>query len=83
MLGNFNPSAIVNEIYSILDDYETEGIDLYNYNVTEAIADYLTNHLKIEYLLCCSEWPNEEGGVCSVAFVDRGHPQLVMFDYKY
>lgn len=83
MLGNFNPSTIVNEIYSILDDYETEGIDLYNYNVTEAIADYLTNHLKIEYLLCCSEWPNEEGGVCSVAFVDHGHPQLVMFDYKY
>ena len=26
---------------------------------------------------------NEEGGVCSVAFIDCGHPQLVMFDYKY
>ena len=83
MLGNFNPSAIVNEIYDILDSYETEGLDLYNYGATDAIADYLTNYAKVEYLLACSEWPNKEGGVCAISFTDSGHPQLILFDYKY
>lgn len=83
MLGNFNPSMIVNEIYDILDTYETEGLDLYNYGATDAIADYLNNYFKGEYQLACSDWPNEEGGVCAVAFVDGGHPHLIMFDYKY
>lgn len=83
MLGNFNPSAIVDEIYSILDDYETESPNLYNFGATDAIADYLGNHLHIEYNLCCSDWPNEKGGICAVALVDCGHPQLVMFEYKY
>lgn len=83
MLGEFHASTIVNDIYSILDDYETEGVDLFNFGATDAIADYLTNYVKVEFQLACSEWPNEEGGVCSVAFVEGGHPQLVMFDYKY
>lgn len=83
MIGNFNPSKIANEIYTILDDYETEGIDLYNFGATDAIADFLTNYAKIEYLMACSEWPNEEGGVCAVSFVENGHPHLVLFDYKY
>lgn len=83
MLGNFNPSTIVNEIYSILDDYETEGLDLYNFGATDAITDYLNNYAKVEYLLNCTEWPNKEGGVCAVSFVENGHPQLVLFDYKY
>ena len=83
MLGNFHPSEIENEIYSIMDDYETEGLDIYNYGVTDAIADYLTNHAKVEYQLCCSEWPDETGGVCGVAFLDQGHTHLIMFDYKY
>jgi hypothetical protein len=83
VLGEFHASTIVNDIYDILDAYETEGLDLYNFGATDAIADYLTNYVKVEFQLACSEWPNEEGGVCSVAFVDNGHPQLVMFDYKY
>lgn len=83
MLGYFNPSVIVNEIYSILDDYETEGLDLYNFGATDAITDYLNNYAKVEYLLACTEWPNEEGGACAVSFVENGHPQLVLFDYKY
>ena len=83
MLGTFYPSAIVNEIYDILDSYETEGVDLYSYGATDAIADYLTNRVKIDFNLCCSEWPNEEGGVCAVAFIDKGHSQLILFDYRY
>ena len=83
MLGNFNPSVIVNDIYIILDDYETEGLDLYNYGAIDASNDYLTNYAKIEFLLYCIEWPNKEGGACAVSFVENGHPQLVLFDYKY
>lgn len=83
MLGEFHASTIVNDIYDILEDYETEGLNLYNVGVTDAIADYLTNYVKVEFQLACSEWPNEEGGSCAVSFVDHGHPQLVMFDYKY
>ena len=83
MLGEFHASAIVNKIYDILDDYETEGLDLYKFDASDAIVDYLANYVKVEYQLACSEWPNEEGGVCSVAVIDCGHPQLVMFDYKY
>ena len=82
MLGPFNPSAIVNEIYDIMEDYEI-GVETYAYDVTDAITEYFTNNLKMEYNLCCAEWPNEEGGVCAVAFIDNGHPQLIMFDYKY
>ena len=83
MLGEFHASAIVNKIYDILDDYETEGLDLYNFGATDAIVDYLANYVKVEYQLACSEWPNEEGGVCGIAFVDGGRPHLVMFDFKY
>lgn len=83
MLGNFNPSDVVNEIYTILDDYETEGLDLYNYGAIDAITDYLTNYARVEYLIDCINWPDERGGSCAVSFVDNGHPQLVLFDYKY
>ena len=83
MLGNFNPSVIVNEIYTILDDYETEGLDLYNRGTVDAIINYFVEYVKVEFLICCSEWPNEEGGACAVSFVENGHPQLVLFDYKY
>ena len=83
MLGEFHPSMIINKVYSILDSYETEGLDLYNFGATDAIADFLTNHARVEFQLVCSDWPNKEGGACAVAFVDNGHPQLVLFDYKY
>ena len=83
MLGEFHASTIVNDIYDILDEYETEGLDLYNFGVTDAIADFLANYVKVEFQLACSDWPNEEGGSCAVAFIEGGYPHLVMFDYKY
>lgn len=82
MLGNINPSVIVNKIYDILEDYEIKT-DIYEHGVIDAIADYLGNHLKIEYLIYNSDWPNEEGGVCAISFIDSNHPQLVVFDYEY
>ena len=85
MLGRFNPSKMMDEIYDMLDAYETEGLDLYNRGAVDALVDYLHNYTNLngEYLICCTEWPNEEGGSCSAAFVENGHPQLIVFDFKY
>ena len=82
MVGNFHPSAMVDEIYGIMDSYETEGMDLYNAGLCDALIDFMTQSGK-EYQLACSDWPNEEGGVCALSFIDGGFAQLVMFDYKY
>ena len=82
MLGNFNPSAIVNKVYDIMENYEIK-VDTYEHRVTDAIANYFENSLHVEYLICCSDWPNEEGGVCAISFIDCGHPQLIVFDYEY
>ena len=83
MSGNvFRPSHIEDEIYSIMDDY-IEGIDLYNYGLCDAIEDYFVNHLHREYLMSASNWPNNEGGVCAISWVEGAYPKMVMFDYKY
>ena len=72
------------EVYCILDGYETEGCDLYNYGAISAIGNYFKSKRPLTKWVCdISEWPNEEGGVCAVAFVENGYPQLIMFDYKY
>lgn len=83
MLGHNRPSNLVNEIYNIMEDYETEGIDTYNYGVIDAITDYLANYLHTDkYQLCCSPWTSTKGR-CSLAVVDNGYPFLIMFSYKY
>lgn len=81
MLGNFHPSRIENKIYDIMEEFEI-GCDLYQYAVTDKIVEWFGD-LHIEYQLCCSDWTNEDGGVCAVAFVEDGYPHLVVFDYKY
>ena len=81
MLGNFHPSTIENKIYDIMEEFEI-GCDLYQHSVTDKIAEWLCD-LHIEYQLCCSDWPNEEGGVCAIAFIEDGYPHLIIFDYKY
>lgn len=80
MLGNFHPSKIEDEIYSIMDDYEI-GTDSFQAGVIDAISDYLLNYAKVEYQLSCSNWADGSGGVCAVSFVEDGFPHLVMFDY--
>lgn len=82
MPGNFNPSAIINEIYDILDEYEV-STDIYEYSVIERITDYIDDKTHGEYVLTCDDYPNEYGGHCAVAFIDKGHPQLVFFEYEY
>lgn len=78
----FYPSTITNRIYELLDEYETEGLDLYNAAAVDVIDNYLDS-IDVEHEVCTNDWPNEEGGVCGVAFIDGDHPHLVMFDYKY
>lgn len=81
-MSMFYSSAITNRIYELLDEYETEGPDLYNIAAVDAINNYL-HSIDVEHEIYTNDWPNEEGGVCGVAFVDGCHPHLVMFDYKY
>lgn len=79
-----NKMKVKNDIYNIMVDYETEGLDLYNYGVIEAIRDML--HIKypsISYEFDISEWPDETGGVCAIALAYEGDVGLVIFDFKY
>lgn len=84
MLGHNRPSNLVNEIYNIMEDYETEGIDTYNYGVVDAITDYLANECHTDkYQVCYNPWPNRTGGCCAITVVENDYPFLVMFDYKF
>lgn len=83
MLGNmkFVPSHIEDEIYGIMEDYEC-GLDLYGEGLVPVVADFLTNcGTKIEWQLCCSEWPDMTGGACFISWVEEGHIHAIGFDY--
>ena len=82
MLGNFNPSHILNEIYDILEEYEISP-DIYYSSVVEKITDYLNDKTHGEFVLECDDYPDERGGHCAAAFNDNGHPQLGFFEYEY
>ena len=78
----FYPSEVANRIYEFLDLYETEGLDLYNAAAVDDVDKYLDS-IGVEHEVSISEWIDEEGGACGIAFIDGGHPHLVMFDFKY
>ena len=83
MLGNTvpRPSSIENKIYDIMDDY-TVGIDTYEAELVMVIADYFNDeHPKVEWNLCCSEWPDLTGGACFVSWIESGHLRAICFDY--
>lgn len=79
MFGEFHPSVHLDNIYNLMADYD-ENFDHYNKDAIFAIIDYFTKY-NMNYQLACSPWPDECGGVCSVAFIDNSYPQLVVFDY--
>lgn len=81
-MNKFYPSVLTNEIYSIMEDYETEGLDLYNIGAISAISNYL-RQMNVDFVMNKSDWPNEEGGVACFCFDEDEHLQMVMFDYKY
>lgn len=81
MKGNFHPSKIENQIYSLMEDYSV-GTDVYSHKLTLKLVDWF-NSLGLEFQLECAIDEDAEGGVCAVAFVDEGYPHLIMFDYEY
>lgn len=81
MKGNFHPSKIENQIYSLMENYSI-GTDVYSHKLTLKLVDWF-NSLGLEFQLECAIDEDEEGGVCAVAFVDEGYPHLIMFDYEY
>jgi hypothetical protein len=82
MLGRWHPSVTVGEVYDIMIEHEY-GCDTFDAVLIERLTDYFTEKTHGEFRLCCSEWPNETGGVCAISFIEDGHPQLIMFDYIY
>ena len=80
MLGEFYPSKTADKIYDIIDDYEV-NVDLYLSQAIDAIVDYFAEISFSEFQLICSDWPNCEGGTCSIAFMENGHSHLLTFDY--
>ena len=82
MLGTkFHPSYIEDEIYEIMDDYIVVS-DTYEAGLVDAISDFFTNYKDTEWQLGCSEWPNCEGGVCYVSWIEAGHIHMIGFDYQ-
>lgn len=81
MLGTqFYPSHIEDEIYGIMDDYIVDSCT-YEAGLVEAISDFFMNYKKGEWQLGCAEWPNSEGGSCSVSWIEDGHLHMIGFDY--
>jgi hypothetical protein len=66
-----------------MEEHEYGFNDEYDSALIERLTDYFTEKTHGEFLLCCSEHPNEFGGVCAISFIEDGHPQLIMFDYVY
>lgn len=81
MLGNFYPSIIKDQMYDFMSDYKI-ATDVYKYKLTDGIYPFLREK-NIDFQLCCADWPNMTGGTCAIAWCENGHPQLVMFDYRY
>lgn len=82
MLGTKSyPSHIEDEIYGIMDNYIVDSCT-YEAGLVEAISDFFMNYKKGEWQLGCAEWPNFEGGSCSVSWIEDGHLHMIGFDYK-
>lgn len=85
MIGNveWTPSMVEQHIYDILEDY-TEGMDTYNHEAIEKIAEYLYSLPEpFQFQYFCNDWPNMMGGEYSLAFVDMGKLYMMGFDYVY
>lgn len=82
MLGtNWRPSAIEDKIYDMMEGHEA-GVEVYEEALTDILADYLTKEYRgMEWNLVCSPWPNMNGGVCAVSWIEEGHLHMIMFDY--
>ena len=76
----FYPSEIKNDIYDIMDEY-LAGSDLYEEDLIDTICCFFEDN-EIEYQFDISYWPDYMGGVCALAWIEDGHPQMEMFDWR-
>ena len=84
MIGNYSfyPSLIEDEIYGLMDDYIL-GTDIYEEALVEAISNnFSVYHPDNQWKLNCCEWPNMEGGVCTVAWTEKGYLNMITFEYR-
>lgn len=78
MLGKFNPSYIVCDIYDIMIDHEIRT-GVYDEALFKEIIDFLESK-NVEYLACVTDRGCAWQLTVSIAFVDDGHPQLIVYD---
>lgn len=88
MIGHNHSSIILNNIYQIMDEHETKGMDLFDSTLLDEIINYLTQK-NIKYQAVCSEYRESadseygEYNTAAISFIDNGFPYLVMYAYKY
>lgn len=80
MLGKFNPSYILCDIYDIMLDREIR-MGVYDKKLFNEIIDFLESK-NVEYLACVTERDCDWQLTASIAFVEDGHPQLIVYDYE-
>ena len=76
----FYPSEIKNDIYDIMDEY-LAGSDLYEEDLIDVICKFFEDN-NIEFQYEVAIWPDCYGGSCAFAWIENGHPQMEMFDWR-
>lgn len=79
-MTKFYPSEIKNDIYNIMDEYIV-GSDLYEEYLIDTICHFFEDN-EIKYQFDVSHWPDDFGGECAFAWIENGHPQMIMFDWR-
>lgn len=83
MLNNYYPSKIINLVYGLMDKYAC-GLDVYLCSLIDALIIFFGKELPdIRWTYECSDFPDEESGVCSFCWIEDGYPQMIMFNYTY
>ena len=68
-------------INAILEDYTTDGLT--SLLGLEEVFNYLNNHSRARYKYEMTDWPNGEGGVCSIALIDNIYNiELINIEYS-
>lgn len=57
-------------------------LDIYSWNAIPSITDYLTSH-NYEYHMKREDYPNHEGGICTLCWHDSKSFTSIIFEYHY
>lgn len=81
--GKWRPSIIEDQLLDILEEH-AKGCDIYDETATDSIINFMAKYFpNITFKLGCSEWPNQNGGVCCISWIEPDDNYLgsLMFDY--